>query len=108
MRSTWRPAASSWTKRTALPVQAAATVRGASARPSLSITASRPSSSQHQMVGGGSRREDGTATKPPSPVGASVPEPMRAMLVRTETGVSAGPAKRREARSRRARDTSAR
>ena len=72
------------------------------------MTDSIPSSSQHQIVGGATRREPGTATKPPSPVGVSVPELKGAMLVRTETGVSGAPAKRREARSSRTRETSAR
>ncbi len=108
-RSCWRPPGPIWTKDAVPASHVAAIVTGASARPSLSRTVSMPFASQQWITGGATPEVRGTITKPPSPVGARMPAPMAATLVRTETGTSGAPVrKRRDDRSSDARKTSAR
>ena len=102
------PSARAWRNRTRPPSTVAATVTGASARPSLSTTVSTPSGSQHQITGAAARSPLGAVTKVPAPPGARMPGPIAAMLVRTETGVSSAPVNRVRARLSRTREASAR
>lgn len=96
------------TVRTRSRVAVAATVTGASGRPSLSITASTPSASQQSTTGGANRRDPGTVRKPPSPRGQRTPGVIAAMLVRTDTGVSTTPVNLVNPATSRTREVSAR
>ena len=66
------------------------------------------STEQQAITGGAKRRDSGAITKAPPPDDDRLPGPIAAMLVRTDTGVSASPANRVAARFRRTRKASAR